>query len=446
MSREKTLHLVSLGCTKNLVDSEVMLGRLREYKLVDNPESADVIIVNTCGFIDAAKEESINTILSLHEARKKDSLLVMSGCLSQRYKNDLQAELKEVDIFTGVGDYDKIDKLIELKKSTYSDEIFLSDETHERVITGSNYHAYIKIAEGCNQACSFCAIPHFKGKLHSRTLSSIVKEIQSLVKKGFWDFSFISQDSSSYGRDIGLKDGLVDLIKEVEKIDGVKSARILYLYPSTTTFDLIDTIADSKVFQTYYDMPIQHINDDMLKTMKRGFGENKTKALLEYMKSKDGAFIRTTFIAGHPEESEESFNELCEFVKSFEFDRANVFSYSNEEETTAYEMQQLPKKVIDKRAKILGDIVEETTLKSLETMVNKTIDIVIDGVSDEHEYLLSARPLAWAVEVDGEILVNDTNDIEVEFGKVYKAKITELAGNQLLAKIISEQLATSSEQ
>lgn len=442
----KTLHLVSLGCTKNLVDSEVMLGRLREYKLVDTPESADVIIVNTCGFIDAAKEESINTILSLHEARKKESLLVMSGCLSQRYKNDLQAGLKEVDIFTGVGDYDKIDKLIELKKSTYSDEIFLSDETHERVITGSNYHAYIKIAEGCNQACSFCAIPHFKGKLHSRTLSSIVKEIQSLVKKGFWDFSFISQDSSSYGRDIGLKDGLVDLIKEVEKIDGVKSARILYLYPSTTTFDLIDTIADSKVFQTYYDMPIQHINDDMLKTMKRGFGESKTKALLEYMKSKDDAFIRTTFIAGHPEESEESFNELCEFVKSFGFDRANVFSYSNEEETTAYEMQQLPKKVIDKRAKILGDIVEEATLKSLETMVNKTIDIVIDGVSDEHEYLLSARPLAWAVEVDGEILVNDTNDIEVEFGKVYKAKITELAGNQLLAKIISEQLATSSEQ
>lgn len=442
----KTLHLVSLGCTKNLVDSEVMLGRLSEYTLVDNPEAADVIIVNTCGFIDAAKEESINTILSLHEARKKESLLVMSGCLSQRYKNDLQAGLKEVDIFTGVGDYDKIDKLIELKKSTYSDEVFLSNETHERVITGSNYHAYIKIAEGCNQACSFCAIPHFKGKLHSRTLSSIVKEVQSLVKKGFWDFSFISQDSSSYGRDIGLKDGLVDLIKEVEKIYGVKSARILYLYPSTTTFDLIDTIADSKVFQTYYDMPIQHINDEMLKTMKRGFGENKTKALLEYMKSKDDAFIRTTFIAGHPEESEESFNELCEFVKSFGFDRANVFSYSNEEETTAYEMQQLPKKVIDKRAKILGDIVEETTLKSLETMVNKTIDIVIDGVSDEHEYLLSARPLAWAVEVDGEILVNDTNDIEVEFGKVYKAKITELAGNQLLAKIISEQLATSSEQ
>ncbi|MDD5358847.1 MAG: 30S ribosomal protein S12 methylthiotransferase RimO [Sulfurovaceae bacterium] len=438
MSKEKTLHLVSLGCTKNLVDSEVMLGRLSEYKLVDTPESADVIIVNTCGFIDAAKEESINTILSLHEARKEDSLLVMSGCLSQRYKSDLQAELKEVDIFTGVGDYDKIDELIALKKSNFSDSIFLANETNERIITGSNYHAYIKIAEGCNQACSFCAIPHFKGKLHSRTLNSIVKEIKSLVKKGFWDFSFVSQDSSSYGRDIGLRDGLVDLIEEVEKIEGVKSARILYLYPSTTTFELIDKIADSKIFQTYYDMPIQHIDDDMLRIMKRGFGDNKTKALLEYMKSKEGAFIRTTFIVGHPGESQDSFDKLCDFTKSFEFDRANVFSYSNEEETAAFSMEQLPQKVIDKRAKILGDIVAMTTLKSLETMVNKSVDIVIDGVSDEHEYLLSARPLGWAVEVDGEILVNDTNDLTIEFGKVYKAKITELVGNQLLVKIIEK--------
>lgn len=435
---KKTLHLVSLGCTKNLVDSEVMLGRLKDYKIIDAPEDADVIIVNTCGFIDAAKEESINTILNLHEVRKDDSLLVMSGCLSERYKSDLQKELKEIDIFTGVGDYDKIDELIESKKGTYTEKVFLADETSERVITGSNYHAYIKIAEGCNQACSFCAIPQFKGKLHSRTLSSIVKEVKTLVDKGFWDFSFISQDSSSYGRDMGLKDGLVELINEVEKIEGIKSARILYLYPSTTTFDLVDKIADSKVFRTYYDMPIQHIDDEMLRIMKRGFGESKTKALLDHMKTKEGAFIRTTFIAGHPGESEESFKELCEFTKSFGFDRANVFSYSNEEETAAYDMEQIPQKVIDKRAKVLGDIVDMTTIDSLQKAIGTTIDIVIDGVSDEHEYLLSARPLCWAVDVDGEILVNDTNDLEVEFGKVYKAKITELAGSQLLATIVSK--------
>ncbi len=435
---EKTLHLVSLGCTKNLVDSEVMLGRLSDYKIVDTPEGADVIIVNTCGFIDAAKEESINTILNLHEERKEDSLLVMSGCLSERYKSDLQKELKEVDIFTGVGDYDKIDELIELKKSNYSSEVFLADETNERVITGSNYHAYIKIAEGCNQACSFCAIPHFKGKLHSRTLSSVVKEIASLVDRGFWDFSFVSQDSSSYGMDMGLKDGLVDLIDAVEKIEGVKSARILYLYPSTTTFELIDKIAESKVFQTYYDMPIQHCDDDMLRTMKRGFGEVKTKELLDHMKSKEDAFIRTTFIAGHPGESEESFKELCEFTKEFVFDRVNVFSYSNEEETSAFDMEQIPQKIIDKRAKMLGDIVNETTLTSLSKMVGKDIDIVIDNVSEEHEYLLSARPLSWAVEVDGELLVNDTSDLTIEFGKVYKAKITELAGSQLLATLVEK--------
>lgn len=435
---EKTLHLVSLGCTKNLVDSEVMLGKLSDYRLVDSPEDADVIIVNTCGFIDAAKEESINTLLNLHEVRKEDSLLVMSGCLSERYKDDLQKELKEIDIFTGVGDYDKIDELIESKKSSYTQNVFLADETNERVITGSNYHAYIKIAEGCNQACSFCAIPHFKGKLHSRTLSSIVKEVRALTAKGFWDFSFISQDSSSYGRDIGLKDGLIDLIEEIEKIEGIKSARILYLYPSTTTFELIDKIAESKIFQTYYDMPIQHSNDDMLRTMKRGFGEIKTKELLEYMKSKEDAFIRTTFIAGHPGESEDGFKKLCEFTKSFGFDRVNVFSYSNEEETSAFDMEQIPQKVIDERAKVLGDIANETTLTSLSKMVGKDVDIVIDSVSDEHEYLLSARPLGWAVEVDGELLVNDTSDLTIEFGKVYKAKITELVGDQLLATLVEK--------
>lgn len=432
----KKLHLVSLGCTKNLVDSEVMLGRLKEYEITDDNADADVIIVNTCGFIDAAKEESINTVLNLHDERKEDSILVMSGCLSERYKEELQADLPEIDIFTGVGDYEKIDELIASKQSTFSPEVYLATETSGRVITGSNYHAYIKIAEGCNQACSFCAIPSFKGKLHSRSLESIYKEITNLVAQGFYDFSFISQDSSSYGRDMGLKDGLVDLIKGVEAIEGVKSARILYLYPSTTSFALIDAIADSKVFQTYYDMPIQHIDDMMLKTMKRGFGEKKTIELLEYMKSKPDAFLRTSLIAGHPGESEESFRHLCDFMESFEFDRFNTFHYSNEETTTAYNMEQIDEETIDQRAQILGEIAERSTLKSLERMVGQTVTLVIDGESDEHEYLLSARPLQWAVDIDGEILINDTSDLPVTYGKRYKAKITELVGDQLLATLI----------
>ncbi|MCW8822423.1 MAG: 30S ribosomal protein S12 methylthiotransferase RimO [Sulfurovum sp.] len=432
----KKLHLVSLGCTKNLVDSEVMLGRLKEYEITDDNTEADVIIVNTCGFIDAAKEESINTVLNLHDARKKNSILVMSGCLTERYKEELQADMPEIDIFTGVGDYEKIDQLIASKQSTFSPEVYLATENSGRVITGSNYHAYIKIAEGCNQSCSFCAIPSFKGKLHSRSLSSIIKEVENLVSQGFYDFSFISQDSSSYGRDMKLSDGLIDLIKGVEAVKGVKSARILYLYPSTTTFALIDAIADSNVFQTYYDMPIQHIEDSVLKIMKRGFGEKKTIELLEYMKSKPNAFLRTSLIAGHPGESAESFKKLCEFMETFEFDRFNTFHYSNEETTSAYTLEQIDAETIDQRAQTLGDIAERNTHTSLEKMVGQTLTVVIDGESEEHEYLLSARPLSWAVDIDGEILINDTSDLPVEYGRMYEAKITELVGEQLLATLI----------
>jgi ribosomal protein S12 methylthiotransferase RimO len=433
----KKLHLVSLGCTKNLVDSEVMLGRLSEYEITDTASEADVIIVNTCGFIEAAKEESISTVLDLHQERKEDSLLVMSGCLTERYKEELQANMPEIDIFTGVGDYEKIDRLIAERRSTFTPEVYLANEHSPRIITGSRYHAYIKIAEGCNQQCSFCAIPSFKGKLHSRSLDSIEKEVRNLAKQGFYDFSFISQDSSSFGRDMGLDDGLIDLVHTVEGIEGVKSARILYLYPSTTTFALIDAIADSKLFQTYYDMPIQHIDDRILKTMKRGFGEEKTIELLEYMKSKPGAFLRTSVIAGHPGETRESFEKLCDFMENFGFDRFNTFHYSNEESTAAFTMEQLPQSVIDERAEILGEIAERSTIASLKKMIGQTVTLVIDGESDEHEYLLSARPLLWAPEIDGEILINDTNDLPIEYGKTYQAKITELAGDKLLASLLT---------
>jgi len=432
----KKLHLVSLGCTKNLVDSEVMLGRLREYEVSDDATTADVIIVNTCGFIDAAKEESINTILTLHDERKEGSILVVSGCLTERYQEELQRDLPEVDIFTGVGDYEQIDKLIlEKRGATFSPEVYLANENSDRVITGSNTHAYIKIAEGCNQTCSFCAIPSFKGKLHSRTLLSIEKEVISLVEKGFYEFSFISQDSSSYGRDIGLKDGLIDIIKTVERIQGVKVARILYLYPSTTTFDLIDTIADSPIFETYYDMPIQQIDDGILKLMRRGFGEKKTIELLEHMKSKKDAFIRTSIIAGHPGESDEAFKRVCAFMREFKFDRFNVFYYSNEETTPAFTMKPVEEEIIEERVSLLEKIAHETTLYSLEKMLGKTIPVILEGESDEHEYILSARPTLWAKDIDGDILINDTSDLEILFGKIYQAKVTEIAGDRLLATL-----------
>lgn len=433
---QKKLHLVSLGCTKNLVDSEVMLGRLREYEISDDAEASDVIIVNTCGFIDAAKEESINTILNLHDIRKKNSLLVVSGCLTERYQEELQRDLPEVDIFTGVGDYEKIDKMIAEKRGVFSPAVYLANENSDRVITGSNTHAYIKIAEGCNQTCSFCAIPSFKGKLLSRTLVSIEKEVKLLVAKGFYEFSFISQDSSSFGRDLKLKDGLVDLIKTVEAIEGVTVARILYLYPSTTTFELIDTIADSSIFETYYDMPIQQIDDGILKLMRRGFGEKKTIALLEHMKSKKDAFIRTSIIAGHPGETDAAFDRVCEFMREFKFDRFNVFFYSNEETTPAFTMKPVVEEVIEERIEVLEEIAIETTASSLEQMLGKTVRVILDGESDEHEYILSARPTLWAKDIDGDILINDTSDLEIVYGALYEVKVTEFTGDRLLGTLV----------
>jgi ribosomal protein S12 methylthiotransferase RimO len=413
-----------------------MMGKLKNFELTDNNQEADVIIVNTCGFIDAAKEESVNTVLSLHEARKEDSLLVMAGCLSERYQEELSTQMPEVDIFTGVGDYDKIDELLVEKKSRFSDEVYLIDGA-ERVVTGSTYHAYIKLSEGCNQTCSFCAIPSFKGKLHSRDLDSIAREVEGLVAKGYYDFSFVSQDSSSYLRDQNIKDGLSLLIQRIELIEGVKSARILYLYPSTTSIQLLKNIAKSKIFHNYFDMPIQHINDEMLHLMKRGFGKDKTIELLKFMRELPNSFVRTSFIVGHPNETQEMFDEMCEFASSFGFDRINVFSYSDEETTSAYEMsEKISDEVKAKRAQILGDIAAECTRKSLESEIGKDCQIVIDGESNEHEYLLSARKLIWAPEIDGEIYVNDrTSDDELIFGKIYKAKITELVGDILTATV-----------
>ncbi|WP_457748015.1 30S ribosomal protein S12 methylthiotransferase RimO [Sulfurimonas sp.] len=431
------LHIVSLGCTKNLVDTEVMMGKLQNFELTDKNDEADVIIVNTCGFIDAAKKESVNTVLSLHEARKDDSLLVMAGCLSERYQDELKEQMPEVDIFTGVGDYDKIDELLVEKKSRFSDEVYLIDGA-ERIVTGSSYHAYIKLSEGCNQTCSFCAIPSFKGKLKSRNLDSIAREVETLVKKGYWDFSFVSQDSSSYLRDQNIKDGLSLLIQRIELIEGVKSARILYLYPSTTTMSLLKNIAKSKIFHNYFDMPIQHINDDMLRIMKRGFGKEKTLELLNFMRSLPDSFVRTSFIVGHPGETQEMFDEMCDFARSFGFDRMNIFAYSDEETTSAHEMNdKINEETKVKRAEILGDIATECTGKSLEAEIGKTVNIVIDKESDEHEFLLSARELLWADEIDGEIYVNDRTDdeSELQFGKIYKAKITQLVGNILTATV-----------
>ena len=431
------LHLISLGCNKNLVDSEIMLGRLQNYDITDDISDADVIIVNTCGFIKSAKEESIQTILEMHEARKNGSLLVVTGCLMQRYKDELIKELPEVDLFTGVADYDKIDEIILKKQNLFSPETYLQ-ANEERVITGSNYHAYIKISEGCNQKCSFCAIPTFKGKLKSRSLENIVNEVKNLVKKGYYDFSFLSQDSSSYMRDQGVSDGLINLIGEIEKIEGVRSARILYLYPSTTSKELISRIITSPIFHNYFDMPIQHISENMLKIMKRGSGAKKIKELLNLMRNAKNSFLRTGVIVGHPGESEEDFEELCEFLEEFKFDRISAFAYSKEEDTASFEMEQIPAKIISKRLSKIEKITKKAINESLQKELGKQIYASLEGVSSEGEMFYAAKKDIWDKDIDGEILINESDVKELEIGSLYLCEVSDVVDQKLVATIVKK--------
>ena len=425
------IYLASLGCTKNLVDSEVMLAKLKG-EITNNPNEADVLIVNTCGFIEAAKEESIETILELASLKKENATLTVTGCLSERYKDILPKEIPEVDVWSGVGDFDKIEELIKKRKSQFSKRVFLIHK-EDRIITGSNYHAYIKLSEGCNQKCAFCAIPNFKGRLQSRSIDEVIEEIKKLKQKGYKDFSLISQDSSSYLRDFKIRDGLERLIDEIDKIDNI-NVRILYLYPSTTTKRLINKIFKSKNVVNYFDIPIQHISDKVLKIMKRG-SSKKIKTLLNEMK-KENSFIRTSVIIGHPGESEKDFNELKEFLKEFEFDRVNVFAYSDEEETLAFKRKdKIDPKTIKKRVKEIEKIVKKTKKNSLKKDLNKKIKCFLDGLTEDGLFF-SARPTLWAPEIDGDILINESEKENLKIGEIYDVEITTLAKDQLLGKIV----------
>ncbi|HIV49802.1 MAG TPA: 30S ribosomal protein S12 methylthiotransferase RimO [Candidatus Helicobacter avicola] len=435
----KQLHLISLGCTKNLVDSEVMLGRLASYKITQDLGAADVVIINTCGFIESAKQESIATILEASANRKKGALLVVSGCLSERYYDELREQIPEIDIITGVGDYDKIDEMIESRQSRHSPKVFLADELNERVITNSSFHSYIKLSEGCNQKCSFCSIPSFKGKLHSRTLDSVIKELEILYSKGFRDFSFIAQDSSSFLRDVGVRDGLIQLIERIDSLQLPITARLLYLYPSTTSLELIESIANSRTFLPYFDMPIQHITDPMLKTMRRGANRATHEKLIESMDKIKGRFMRTSLIIGHPGESEEDFRQLCAFVEQSPFDRVNIFEYSPQEGTASFTLPKIESKVVTKRIATINKILKAKQKASINALLGQKLEVVVEGISEVSEYFYSARARLWAREIDGEILINDIADSlgDIE-PKAYLCEVTQIKDNFVFGKLIAE--------
>lgn len=432
------LYLQSLGCNKNLVDSEIMLGRLQNYALCDEACEADVLIVNTCGFIEGAKKESIGAILNLHEQRKKGSLLVVTGCLMQRYKEELIKALPEVDLFTGTGDFERIDTLIAKRQNLFSNSTYLQARDTARVITGSNFHAFIKISEGCNQNCAFCAIPHFKGRLRSRKLEDIVFELENLVQKGYKDFSFIAQDSSSYLLDQGQKDGLLALIDAVEGVRGITAARILYLYPTTLSEAVVQKIIASKIFVNYFDLPLQHISERMLKVMKRGSKKAEILRLLKLMRSAPDSFLRTGFIVGHPGEGKEDFSELCSFVEGFEFDRVSIFGYSREEDTAAFEMEQIPAKTINSRLKKMEKIVDALLEKKFAQEVGRVRRVLCVGESSEGEFFAGGKDLRWDREIDGEILINESLCGGLKAGAIYECEITQAVDKKLIARALKK--------
>lgn len=432
----KTLHLVSLGCNKNLVDAEVMLYRLKSHTLTHDPSQADLIIVNTCGFIEAAKQESIQTILDLHSLRKKNSTLLVLGCLSQRYKDDIKNALPEVDIFSGLGDYARINKLIENKQSHFSDDVFLISNEKRR-ISNSLTHAFIKISEGCNQRCSFCAIPSFRGSLKSRNSDFIHNEIAYLQAKGYYDFSLIAQDSSSYMLDQNKQNALEDLVRSIDKKTQNPYAkfRILYLYPTTTKLSLIKTIQSSPSFAPYFDMPIQHASDKMLKVMKRGANMKKIRTLLYAMKDVKNAWLRTAFIIGHPHEKKEDFLAILDLINEDLFDSISVFAYSKEENTASFKMRMVAKNRTIERMNIIEELVEKKQNKSMKAFINKTLIASIVGESEQSEHIIEAKNLDFSSQIDPPILITQS-DYALDSGDLVEVFIYNISPPFLLANVV----------
>lgn len=423
--------VVTLGCEKNLVDSEIMSGLIhqRGYKLVENPEDATVVIVNTCGFIDAAKEESVNTILNLAELKETARLkaLIVSGCLTQRYKEELMREMPEIDGIVGTGDFyhinDIIDEALGGRKPVYvGNPVFTYEENIPRVLSTPKHTAYVKIAEGCDNACTFCSIPIMRGKFRSRSMESILAETAQLAAQGVREISLIAQDSTNYGTDLydGFK--LPELLNRVSEVPGIEWVRLHYAYPGFFTDELIDVFANNPKVCNYIDMPLQHSEDRILKRMRRPGRQRDVRELIAKIRARiPDVAIRTSMIVGFPGETEEDFENLCAFVREMKFDRLGVFTYSREEDTPADRLpDHLPDEVKQFRANTLMEIQREVAKENAAKYVGRTLDVLVeryDGRSDVY----IGRSQYDAPEVDGEVFVTGC---KTEIGEIRKVRIT----------------------
>lgn len=441
------LAFVNLGCTKNQVDAEIMLGALAAngFELSAEPEHAEVVIINTCGFIEEAKQESINTIIEHGHLKKSGSckVLIAAGCLAQRYQGDLLKELPELDGVVGTGEIGRIAgisrTLLQPKRRPQrvfiSQPPFLYDELAPRVRLGRSHTAYVKIAEGCNRNCAFCAIPIMRGKQRSRPVESIVAEARQLAAEGVKELNLISQDTVNYGVDLGLRQGFTALLRELVKVKGLRWIRPFYLYPQQVTDELIDLYAGEETLAKYVDMPFQHINDAMLKRMHRLGGKSDITALVEKFRSRiPGLTFRTAFIVGFPGETESAFEELKAYVEEMEFDRVSVFLFSDEEGVPSERMDgKVDRRLMQERQNELLAVQEPISLAKSRALVGRTLEVLVDGVSEETEHPLEARHEGLAPEIDGVVYLDGV----AEAGELAKARITDATTFDLVGRIVT---------
>lgn len=435
--------MVSLGCAKNQTDAETMLGIMSEYghNIVSEPRDADVIVVNTCGFIESAKQESIDAILEMAEYKKgKCKILIASGCLAERYNEELLRELPEVDAVVGTGDYHKICEVIDAcqggeKPALFGNKDFTPDDDLPRILSTPQYTAYLKIADGCDNNCTYCAIPKIRGKFRSRRKEDIIKEAKNLALSGIKELILIAQDTTRYGIDIYGEYALSELLESLCKIEGIRWIRVHYYYTEAITNELVDVMAKNKKICNYIDMPIQHINNRILRRMARRTNRAEIEEKILYIREKmPDAVIRTSIIVGFPGETEEEFQELYDFIKEIKFDRMGVFTYSPEEDTAAAEFKdQIDEEIKHMRLDKLMTLQQGISLEKNKEKIGEILEVLVEGYEEE-SYLFFGRSRGDSIGVDSTVYFA-AND-EISFGDIVKVEILDASEYDLTGKQI----------
>ena len=447
----KKVGFISLGCPKNLVDSEVMMGHLQQngYQITPDATDAETVVVNTCGFIDSAKKESIDAILEAARLKTEGHAkrLIVAGCLVERYRDELKAELPEVDAFIGTNQINDILTVCDPRTNTRSLPIvqlgnqsatYLYDESTPRVLATPSYYAFVKIAEGCDRPCAFCFIPQMRGHFRSRRFGSIVAEAQQLAEEGVKELILVAQDSSRYGEDLGKPDALARLLRELARVDGIEWVRVMYTYPTHISDAFLDVLAEEPRAVKYLDMPLQHASQNVLKLMKRGGNRQSLERLLERVRRRvPGIAVRTTFITGFPGETEADFEELLAFVKNVEFDRVGVFTYSDEEGTPAFALpDKVPGRIAARRRTALMKQQARISRRKNKQRVGEVVRVLFEGESKESELLWQGRMETQAPDIDGCVLINDVADgVLPEPGDFVNVEITEAHEYDLIGRI-----------